>query len=1390
MPERRNRRARLRAVTASGVLFFALALLVAAPANAERIYESKITEANGAPFSNPRSVAVDSSDNLWVGNTSPGNMDKFAPSGTFLLQATGEGHWSGVYTETVAFSNAANRLYVSDSNFDDLWALAPDGTYSSAILTGAWDPGGFGCCFIRMTADNSAGSTGGDLYVSGTSNAVYRIDGSGTPQNFTAGSGNGTAVLSGADTPLSHFGSINNLAVDVPGHLFVANEGHVDEFAPSGAYLRTFTEGGPGEHIGTATAVASDPSNGDVLIADSGHHAIFEYTETGEFLASTTETEPGVQLGEIRGLTVDSGGTLYAADVSNKQVDVFSPNAILPKITYQPVTEEGHTFGTLNATIDLNEGPQVESCQFEFGTTTAYGTSVPCDQTMPVITTTQVSRKIEGLTAETTYHYRLTVGTMNGSKHGLDQTYRPGAVIGVTTGPAINVGATSMTLTGSYVGDGSETEYFFEFGGDTSYGHKTPIVDNGTVTGLQSVSAEATNLQSHFVYHYRFIAINEFGTSFGQDEVAEETPAPPEITGLSSAELTATTGILRANINPEGFSTNYHFEYGPTTAYGSSAPVPDGEVTPVNATTPQPVEVTLTELQPHVAYHFRLTAISQWGSVTTEDQTFNFYPPGCPNQNVRQQTQSNYLPDCRAYELVSPANAAGTQLEVGGLNTGYASSPPRFTYTGQWNTIPNTGGEPIDSTGDPYLATRTDTGWVSKYIGLPASKFATSGGPPEGPPGSSDDIQPENATSAGLATSTGQQYVLSDRGMNRFLQWNGGNQTVNSEKNPTPMASNAPYVIGANGQILDRWPTNLETVPDGVHKHLDDANEPIFTEPGGVRSLDCPRVLIESQFGSGEPTANYCPGDVTASEDLSHFIFASRWNKFTPEGQLDAPGSVYDNDTEANTVVVASKLADGSPIPAESSNQADDPLQIPAVSRDGSHILMAAGGTGPCGTATCPVPPCGSAFGSTQRCPRQPSHLYMRVDGTLTYDVSEGHDVKFIYMAPDGSKVYFTTSERLTSQDVDNSNDLYMWSEESAANAEPSLSLISLGAQGEGNRDNCSASFTTRCGVVTYTNQGYCQLSSGRGGDCRTDTAVASETGDILFFSPEQLGGSHGVSNQENLFDFREGTIRYVATFTTGSYCFEFEIVFFTRACTNTPVARMEVTPDGKFMSFVTDSRITDYDNAGYLEMYRYEAETGKVICVSCIPNGDPPTTNVEASQAGLFMANDGRVFFSTGDALVHADTNHGIDVYEYVDGRAQLITPGTGGEQKAPGSIQQWPGLVGVSATGTDVYLATFETLVRQDHNGLFLKFYDARSGGGFTSAAPAAPCEAADECHGADSEPPPYLATGTEAPSSGGNVAQPSHSGKKTKSRAHKRRRKHRRSGHQSTVKAEAGG
>jgi hypothetical protein len=217
----------------------------------------------------------------------------------------------------------------------------------------------------------------------------------------------------------------------------------------------------------------------------------------------------------------------------------------------------------------------------------------------------------------------------------------------------------------------------------------------------------------------------------------------------------------------------------------------------------------------------------------------------------------------------------------------------------------------------------------------------------------------------------------------------------------------------------------------------------------------------------------------------------------------------------------------------------------------------------------------------------------------------------------------------------------------------------------------------------------------------------------------------------------------------------------------------MNVSPDGHYMAMLTEARLTSYDNAALTPMYTYDAETRAIQCISCPPSGEPTTSDVEASQNGLFMTADGRTFFATKQALVERDANGIKDIYEFVDGRPQLISTGAG-DVEGSGSSQI--GLVGVSLDGTDAYFSTRETLVPEDENGSYLKFYDARTGGGFAVVKEPAPCAAADECHGPESVPPaqPVIGTGAGLGSTG-NVAPEGRKAKKRKG-CKKRSTKHR--------------
>jgi hypothetical protein len=171
--------------------------------------------------------------------------------------------------------------------------------------------------------------------------------------------------------------------------------------------------------------------------------------------------------------------------------------------------------------------------------------------------------------------------------------------------------------------------------------------------------------------------------------------------------------------------------------------------------------------------------------------------------------------------------------------------------------------------------------------------------------------------------------------------------------------------------------------------------------------------------------------------------------------------------------------------------------------------------------------------------------------------------------------------------------------------------------------------------------------------------------------------------------------------------------------------ADFQVTPDGDFAAFSSVGSLTGYANRGNSEIYRYRPAPGseEIDCISCSPTNAAATTDSFLTSGALNLIDDGRVFFESTEALVLRDTNHLQDVYEWADGKTQLISTGNGRSDV---------GLLTASSDGRDVFFFTRQTLVPRDENGNAMKVYDARADGGFLFIPPAAPCAASDECHG----------------------------------------------------------
>src|SRR5438093_143728 len=187
-----------------------------------------------------------------------------------------------------------------------------------------------------------------------------------------------------------------------------------------------------------------------------------------------------------------------------------------PSATTNPATNFASYSAILNGTV--NPHGLTTTVHFQYGTTTGYG-STTANQTFTGNTTRSVAANIGGLSPSTTYHFRIVATNSTGTTYGSDRTFTTLSPTGppvVTTNPPTLIASYSATLNGSLDPHGLSTGVYFQYGTTTSYGSTTA---SQTKTGntYQSVSANISGLNASTTYHFRIVATNSAGTSYGSD---------------------------------------------------------------------------------------------------------------------------------------------------------------------------------------------------------------------------------------------------------------------------------------------------------------------------------------------------------------------------------------------------------------------------------------------------------------------------------------------------------------------------------------------------------------------------------------------------------------------------------------------------------------------------------------------------------------------------------------------------------------------------------------------------------------------------------------------------------------------------------------------------------
>jgi hypothetical protein len=154
----------------------------------------------------------------------------------------------------------------------------------------------------------------------------------------------------------------------------------------------------------------------------------------------------------------------------------------------------------------------------------------------------------------------------------------------------------------------------------------------------------------------------------------------------------------------------------------------------------------------------------------------------------------------------------------------------------------------------------------------------------------------------------------------------------------------------------------------------------------------------------------------------------------------------------------------------------------------------------------------------------------------------------------------------------------------------------------------------------------------------------------------------------------------------------------------------------GTSFAFESNADPLGKDLDGQVEVYRYQAGSGELDCVSCGELGpaasDATFADYSFRGAGTTAAipnlsEDGKtIFFQTSAPLVAGDSNGQPDVYEWHEGHLSLISTGRDSQASV---------LMGASPSGDDVFIRTAEQLVPGGQEPGVPAVYDARVNGGF---------------------------------------------------------------------------
>ncbi len=371
---------------------------------------------SGTGFGRPGAVAVDSANgDVYVADTAAGAVYKFGPTGDPVdFASLGSNKLEGLALSDaepglveMAVNPVTHDLYVvENAPVNGISVFRANGESAEFSALGAHTLTGFAeLCGVALDSE-------GDLYAADYEGGVSVFEPS------------GTAI---ATVPTNHVCAV---AVGPGGALYTGEyQAGLSRRAPSNFPVTPTTTWGPSTVIDPkpVLAVAVDAARGDVY-ADEGD-AIAQYDAGGALLGRTGASGEGA-LSESEGVGVGLDGGLFAGapgigSGGAELVARYGPGEVeQPRVEATWASEVGAGEATLNAEVD--PVGIAATYHFEYGSEPCGAGRCASSPELPLgsgTTAVRVSRPIGGLAPASTYYFRVVVTTGAGTRPGPERTF-------------------------------------------------------------------------------------------------------------------------------------------------------------------------------------------------------------------------------------------------------------------------------------------------------------------------------------------------------------------------------------------------------------------------------------------------------------------------------------------------------------------------------------------------------------------------------------------------------------------------------------------------------------------------------------------------------------------------------------------------------------------------------------------------------------------------------------------------------------------------------------------------------------------------------------------------------------------------------------------------------